>query len=699
VNVATAEDAKFDDYIIEHVRDLNIRCVRMDFSYGDFDSHPARLLARMVAEGFDVMLNLLPPEQEARKLDSDEDALLKWRDFVEQAFSSYHDQVALFEIGNTPNRKKWSGFTLARYLPAWSVAHHLAEQYNIRLAGPNISDFEPPYNIAFLKAMSRTGKTPEVHTNNLFVERVIEPEAYDHRILGRWLTRFLGFNLIKKARVIDAIGKSFGCEKTYSTYKTWTMSRLARWSDDPEQKQADYLVRYLVLAATSGGLDRAYWGPLIDGRDGIIDDGAKGYPIVDNVAHYPIVRGNYSNLKPRLAFKALWQVVSRLQGVECLQGVSEDNGVSHFVFTGKNRHESHLCWCRDSYSFPFSMLYPELPGDTIISNVLGEQLDYVPECFSEQPLFLEFPTSAPRLATDNAGKIPDLKKTNIRMPTVPDWQFVAYQNDNWRGAVAVKNKQTLGEALLNLLPASLHQAAVDQVLRDSRNLVWRIDTGTHGKITIKLNKVSKRRKIAYRFRDSKARRHWNNASMMLRKGVKTPMPIAFFERHQLSGIQDSYYVCAYLEETFSARDVFASINNGEESFRSMAHQELLEIIAKFICHMHNMGILHRDLSSGNILMTKDADGLVTPYLIDIGRARTGLRLTPRLRMVDLMRMHYKLTWPDREKFMGYYDKHLGRPVAWWWRYAVKYYEGKQKSKRAVKGRIMRLIKGRKDPVK
>jgi hypothetical protein len=63
-------------------------------------------------------------------------------------------------------------------------------------------------------------------------------------------------------------------------------------------------------------------------------------------------------------------------------------------------------------------------------------------------------------------------------------------------------------------------------------------------------------------------------------------------------------------------------------------------------------------------------------------------------MVDLMRMHYKLTWPDREKFMGYYDQSLGYPVASWWRYAVKYYEAKQKSKRALKQRIKNVFKGR-----
>ncbi|MEH6571530.1 MAG: hypothetical protein V7709_20775, partial [Halioglobus sp.] len=178
------------------------------------------------------------------------------------------------------------------------------------------SDFEPFYNASILAYMGRFGRTPRVHTDNLFVERVIEPEAYDHRVFGRLATHWLKLNLLKKARILQLIGADNGATELMCTYKCWTSKRLARRSPWPDQKRVDYLVRYLALATASGALRRVYWGPLICARDGLISDQVDAYPVIDQVSYYQKVRGELSNFTINSGFSALAHAVKRFSGAQ-----------------------------------------------------------------------------------------------------------------------------------------------------------------------------------------------------------------------------------------------------------------------------------------------------------------------------------------------------------------------------------------------
>jgi len=398
INIATSNDPACDDYIVASLRTLKIKHIRMNFSYDSIDSHGERLLNRVLDEGFDVLLNLLPPKKDAAVLVSNKVAIHYWKKFVKDIFHRYHDKITSFEIGNASNRQKWSGYNPASYIEACRLARSYSKYYKITLAGPNISDFEPIYNIAYLKALQRINAVPTIHTDNLFVERVVEPEAYDHRVLGRRAENKLKLNLVKKARIIDNIGKEFDCKKTYATYQCWTIKRLSRWSKDPEQKQADYLTRYLILAAASDALDRVYWGPLLCSRDGIIDDGSdiNTYPEIDNVSYYQQVRGNVKQFRQRPAFFALKFIRTLLSNATCTQGLSADNGISHFIFTHKNGSETHITWCRDGLKISSLSLYlRDLDEHVRYYDNLGKELDRMPLNITEQPLFIHFPKGVP----------------------------------------------------------------------------------------------------------------------------------------------------------------------------------------------------------------------------------------------------------------------------------------------------------------
>lgn len=699
VNIAPAADPNGDTYIVERLQELGIDHVRMNYSYASVDGDAQRLLQRLLAEGKQVMLNITPPAGAAKIIEHDVAAAEQWRAFLGSVFTQYHDRVAAFEIGSTPNRGRWSGFGHRGFLQAWQIACEAAKPFNITLAGPNVSDFEPVFNVAFLAAMRRYSRAPQIHTDNLFVERVVEPEAYDHRALGRWLEKPLALNLIKKARILEAIGRSFGVNKTYCTYNTWTIKRLARRAVEPARKQADYLVRYCVLAAASSALGKVYWGPLICSRDGLIDCGAEGYPQIDNVSFYKEVRGNLEDCRARPAFHALRHTIASLHDSVCVQAVNANNGIHHFVFT-KNDRELHIAWCRDSQTYPLHSLYSlQVLAQAEIDNAVGERLPYVPEVLSEQPLFIAFAAQDATFRPP-VEKIKAIATSSNLMQAADNQQAVQVQLAHWLGAVMLANGSDLGATLACLAPEVMQSMPVNRVLRDTRNRLWTIDDALTESATaqseppqlvVKLNRAKGMKKFSYRFLPSKGQRHWNNASYMRRCGINTPPPVAYFERYKNSGIEDNYYVCRYIADAFSTRDVFTCFNQGEDSFKGYSKQMMFDAIAGFIRNMHAQRIIHRDLSSGNLMMKVTPAGALEVFVIDIGRAKIGIekRLTPRQRCIDLMRICYKLDWNDRELFISHYVKTLDAGAVRGWRLPLFFYEAKQTLKKMIKGKYRR----------
>lgn len=689
INIASAEDERCDAYVLSRLQELGIKNVRLAFSYCSFEGPAARFLDKLLANQFVVTLVVLPPLEDARTMLNDRTVQEQWRNFMGEVFDRYADQIAIFEIGSTPNRKKWSGFGPRSYLQAWSIACDVAKDHAVTLAGPNIQDFEPFYNAAILSAMRRIARGPDIHTNNLFVERVVEPEAYDHRVLGRWATNLLKLNLIKKARILNSLGKKFGCKLTFSTCKFWSVKRLRRWSAYPQDKKVDYLARYLVLAAVSGALGRVYWGPMICGRDGLIDDLSADYPTIDHSSFYKRVRGDVDDFTVTPAFFALGYLSQRLRLAYCDQSLSDANGVNLFAFTGSGNEVFHVCWCRDGQVYRLKDVYSEeqLAG-AVFTNACGKVIN-PPEVINERPVFIDFP----HLTTQELPETqPEMKisNTEIVYASLPDLQGLPWETQQWRGAFTSTAKLpslSLGD---QLAPDIVVQKPELAVLRDRRNRLWNIahPLDSQQQLTVKFNRPRGIKRLVYLFKPSKGQRHWNNASNMLVRGINTPMPVAFYERHRFGGVRDSYYICEFIPDAFSSRHVCNAFQQGQKEYRGLNKQQWFELLTGFICKMHDARILHLDLSVGNLMLTQDDDGKITPYLIDIGRAKLVKKvLDGHQRVLDLMRICYKLDWPDRELLIQCYSEHWGRSFSSYWRLAVKYYDIKQGSKKKLKGKF------------
>lgn len=314
INVATNEDPATDEIILGHLRELGVNHVRCDLDLPGLSGHPARLIERLQAEGFRVMVRLL---QDPAATGCNPEWLQLLGAARERFCSGDGQTVESWEIGATPNRRKWSGYSHRSYLAAWNAA--VAELHgSAPLAGPNVSDFEPPHAYALLARM-RT--KPDIHTVNLFTERTRTPEAFDHRVLGRMMAPRLKLNLIKKARVFDHLSRRFGVGQTMCTHTCWNTFRLQRWvreenesgeeqsdeqiSNAVEAMRSDLLERYLQLAASSGALSRVYWGPLVGWADGLIDDGTGGVASGERVARHLTAPGDPSDWVRRPAFETL----------------------------------------------------------------------------------------------------------------------------------------------------------------------------------------------------------------------------------------------------------------------------------------------------------------------------------------------------------------------------------------------------------
>lgn len=691
INVAPGDDSTSDDYILDRLHDLGIHQVRMDFSYDSSEGPARRLLERLLSADIDVMLDLLPPIAEAQVLFEDVDAQQRWHQFLTDCFTTYQGRVSFFEIGNTPNRGKWSGFSSQGFILANYIGHQVAADFTVQLVGPNVSDFEPLYNATYLGMLRRLKATPDVHSDNLFVERVLEPEAFDHRVLGSMARAPLRLNLIKKARMLQMIGKNAGSDQLMCTYTCWTIKRLQRRAAWPEQKRLDYLVRYLALAAASNALSRVYWGPLICSRDGLIDDGAGDYPVVDQVSFYEKIRGKTANFAPTPAFYAMAYTVRRLAGARCLSAEHDPDGISLFQYCDKSGQHFLLAWTRDGQAWPLdSVLPPGIEKRVTFRDATGTVIPN-PLVFTEHPVIVELDGPIQTGPDTNANIQPIDQVVHL---SSPEWQSLGFSDQHWHGAHMLRAQCRERDLALaqTLHPSELLQLEETQVLRDARNRLWNVEDprGLCDQVTVKLNRVKGIKQLTYRFYPSKGRRHWNNACDMLRKNVATPLPLAFFESRKQPGISDSWYLCQFVPGAFSARDVYASINRGETDFKGLDKDAWFDLISGFVCNMHNKQVIHRDLSSGNLLLSRDEQGKVHPMAIDIGRVRVwsgpGSKVQTRHRMLDLIRIAYKLNWNDRQQFIEHYERHLGKSLPPLWRIPFWYYDSKQTLKKALKGK-------------
>ncbi len=406
--VAGSEEDGYDDYLLEQLKDLGISHVRLDYTYSDRKNHfNAELLDKLFVNGYKIMLHLVQPPDDAA-CSSEDEPTERWKKFVADVLQEHHTKIECIEVGSTLNRKKWTKYkSLKTFLPSWLYAYNEAKRYDLLVAGPNFTDFEPIYNIAFLPELKKLDALPDIHTNNMFAERAVEPELFDRKVLGDKLRLVHKFNLIKKAKLYKKISEAFGISKTISPHVAWSLRRIDRVLADKEDKHADYVARYCALLASSGSFDRMYWGPLISQREGLIDDGTDYYPDLFHVTLYSKANGNLKDYRKRPAFDAYKTVQKFIAGSQYMGAAASSNGLEIHCFE-KDGQELHMLWTTNGNFASLSSIYSSKISVKAY-DVYGNRLDQTPSYIFEKPLYLFFDTDSPIEMFQKPKIIPKLR--------------------------------------------------------------------------------------------------------------------------------------------------------------------------------------------------------------------------------------------------------------------------------------------------
>ena len=670
INVAGSEHPESDDFTVDALRRLGVKGVRVDLTYDCFGSFAERFVRRLVQERFLLLLHLVQPPDEARAMADDGSARTRWREFVERVLDTFPD-VSTIEVGSTPNRSRWSGYSYAGYLNAFAVACEAAHSRGVTVAGPNVTDFEPLHNIILISLLTRNGHPPDIHTDNLFVERVLQPEISDYRVAGSLIAKTVNLDLPGKAGILSSISDQFGIAKTFCTHVSWSKRRVLRLQQDFDGKQADYLVRYLVLGAASGGLDRVYWGPLVGQREGLIDDGVDEYPVLPRVALHDRTYGQPNQYRERPSFSALASLTRLLSGSRCTRWITDTAHTRIYEFECEDGQSVHVGWTEDGGIDELRSYYPddEVSRARAIDRD-GTRLPQIPATLNESPIFLVWPTRPQVCAASEEHR----RSIEIVAPPPSAIPCSLWTNGTWQGALTVPSEGDAGERASDLYPERLETYPAVRVLRESRNRVWTIadpaDAPTQ--LLVKRSKTT-----------SGARLSWNNASQLRRRGVATPPQIAFFEPIHEAG--RSYYLSEYLDRAWSARHAFSELGHDHSGCRGFSKATIYHALARFILKMHGRGVFHRDLSAGNLLMQPDERLNLKVYAIDFARAVFFDKpLGLRRRIADLMRICHPLDWDDRELLVSSYFNALGRDLPDWWTVPFSYYDWKHHIKNAFR---------------
>jgi len=114
-------------------------------------------------------------------------------------------------------------------------------------------------------------------------------------------------------------------------------------------------------------------------------------------------------------------------------------------------------------------------------------------------------------------------------------------------------------------------------------------------------------------RKSKARRAYENALEVASRGFDTPKPIAFIEQKKAALLTKSYFISVQCPYSRMFRE-FA--DNSDIAGR----EDIPQALGVYVAALHEAGILHLDLSVGNILFEKEEAGIHFS-LIDINRMK------------------------------------------------------------------------------
>ncbi|MFQ6036998.1 MAG: lipopolysaccharide kinase InaA family protein [Candidatus Aminicenantales bacterium] len=204
-----------------------------------------------------------------------------------------------------------------------------------------------------------------------------------------------------------------------------------------------------------------------------------------------------------------------------------------------------------------------------------------------------------------------------------------------------------------------------------------VGEGKHQEVAIKEFLTRGVDSVKTLFLPSKAEKAWRGALALQERGIPTPEPVACVVRRGFLGKRESLYLALYDEKAEEVRTLFRRLPAAELRL-------LVESLARHLALCHKKGILHRDLSDGNVLVRKKGQGQFTFSLIDTNRIRVRKRWGVCARVKSLVRLgipaaHQKLFL---EAYFG--DAGLSAAIWMWYRVCKQAFEQMIAIKKALR---------------
>jgi len=252
-----------------------------------------------------------------------------WRAALERIAERLTPYGRTFQIGQAINRSKWGVWTLDEYVELVRSATEALRRAreDIEILGPAVIDFEYHAAAAALNVSRDADYRFDAVSALLYVDRRGAPEA-----------KQTGFDTVDKVVLLRAIAETArnATSRCWITEVNWPLwegphSPAGKSVSVGEETQADYLVRYYLLALGTGLVERVYWWQMI----------ARGYGLVcpEN-----------GDLRVRPAYRAFATMLRELQGATFLGPLPQatDSAARVYRFTRPDGTELAVAWSADN---------------------------------------------------------------------------------------------------------------------------------------------------------------------------------------------------------------------------------------------------------------------------------------------------------------------------------------------------------------
>jgi Lipopolysaccharide kinase (Kdo/WaaP) family len=242
-----------------------------------------------------------------------------------------------FQVGQAVNRSKWGVWAVDEYveLARRAGARLKAARQDVQVLGPAVIDFEY-HRTAGLLNLRRKGFHFDAVSALLYVDRRGAPENPQ-----------MGLDTVGKVTLLRALAdtaRNSDPGPVWLTEVNWPLlegphSPAGKSVSVDEESQADYLVRYYLLALGTGLVARAYWWQMI----------ARGYGLVCPEA---------DELRRRPSFRAFRTLLGQLGGASFLGPVPTLEPGRLYHFRRSDGGELIVGWSAGRESLPVTLPRP-----------------------------------------------------------------------------------------------------------------------------------------------------------------------------------------------------------------------------------------------------------------------------------------------------------------------------------------------------